>query len=158
MTGRSAMGRMHGMRCSSLNSWIGRHSPLVIPPGGQIRALSGYIPPTGRARSRAAHSGPSGLWTVCGDRQNPSSYTNSKSRRYLRWFVFGSSTYENVRLSRLNSRRLDFILDLESVLRVETGGQLEKNAVNGTKVRRFLDCFHTCITIVTSLSKGDATL
>jgi hypothetical protein len=40
------------------------------------------------------------------------SNTNSKSRRYLRWLVFGSSTYVLVRLRRLNPRRLDFILDL----------------------------------------------
>jgi hypothetical protein len=43
-------------------------------------------------------------------------YTNSNSRRYLRWLVFGSSTYEVVRLRRLNPRRLGFILDLKLVL------------------------------------------
>ena len=47
------------------------------------------------------------------------SYSNSKSRRYLRWLVFGSSTYVIVRLRRLNPRRLDFILDLKLVLVVE---------------------------------------
>jgi len=45
-------------------------------------------------------------------------YTNSKSTRYLRWLVFGSSTYVVVRLRRLNPRRLDFILDLILVLRL----------------------------------------
>jgi hypothetical protein len=39
--------------------------------------------------------------------------TGSKSRRYLRWLVFGSSTYYYVRLRRLNPRRLDIILDLK---------------------------------------------
>jgi hypothetical protein len=43
-------------------------------------------------------------------------HSDSKSRRYLRWLVFGSSTYSAVRLRRLNPRRLDFILDLKSVL------------------------------------------
>ena len=42
-------------------------------------------------------------------------YSNSKSRRYLRRLVFGSSTYYLVRLRRLNPRRLDFILDLKLV-------------------------------------------
>jgi hypothetical protein len=39
--------------------------------------------------------------------------SNPKSRRYLRWLVFGSSTYEIVRLRRLIPCRLDFILDLK---------------------------------------------
>jgi competence protein ComEA len=48
--------------------------------------------------------------TSCTNRRSNS---NSKSRRYLCWLVFGSSTYVVVRLRRLNPRRLDFILDLE---------------------------------------------
>ncbi|MFZ3207796.1 MAG: hypothetical protein WA140_03055, partial [Geobacteraceae bacterium] len=40
--------------------------------------------------------------------------------RYLRWLVFGSSTYVVVRLRRLNPRRLDFILDLKLVSEFRT--------------------------------------
>ena len=42
--------------------------------------------------------------------------TDSKSRRYLRWLVLLLLNVLTVRLRRLNPRRLDFILDLESVL------------------------------------------
>ena len=41
--------------------------------------------------------------------------TDSKSRRYLRWLVLLLLNVLTVRLRRLNPRRLDFILDLESV-------------------------------------------
>ena len=50
-------------------------------------------------------------------------YTNSKSRRYLRWLGFGSSTYGVVRLRRLNPRRLDFILDLKLELHQKEPGR-----------------------------------
>src|SRR5450631_802988 len=43
-------------------------------------------------------------------------YSNSKSKRYLRWLVFGSSTNCRVRLRRLIPRRLDFIFDLKPEL------------------------------------------
>jgi hypothetical protein len=43
-------------------------------------------------------------------------YSNSKSKRHLRWLVFGSSTYYTVRLRRLNPRRLDVIFDLKPEL------------------------------------------
>jgi hypothetical protein len=39
--------------------------------------------------------------------------SNSKSKRHLRWLVFGSSTYDTVRLRCLNPRRLDVIFDLK---------------------------------------------
>jgi hypothetical protein len=40
--------------------------------------------------------------------------SNFKSKRHLRWLVFGSSTYLPVRFRRLNPRRLDVIFDLKS--------------------------------------------
>ena len=38
--------------------------------------------------------------------------SNSTSRHYLRWLVFGFSTYYLYGLRRLNPRRLDITLDL----------------------------------------------
>ena len=59
-------------------------------------------------------------WGVCW-RGN----SNPKSKRTLRWLVFGSSTYDLVCLRRLNPRRLNFIFDLG----LELDGQGSGNGI-----------------------------
>jgi hypothetical protein len=44
---------------------------------------------------------------------NQAGYTNSKSKRHLRWLVFLLLNVLPVRLRRLDPRRLDIIFDLK---------------------------------------------